>query len=283
MQIGLSTYGLAGALADGRLGLTDLPGWAADHKAAHLEVADAGLGVDLAAEPDAVAELRERAAEHAVSVENYVVGADFLGPDVAAEVERVQRQVDVAAALGASRFRHDVVPWGWRPGTYAEYREALGAVVPACREVAAYAQDLGITTSVENHGMAFNRSERLLQLVDAVDRPNFRITLDIGNFLCLDEAPEVGVAALLPYASVVHLKDFYIRRRNPGGWLATPAGSFIQGAVLGLGDMDIPRIVGILRDHGFEGPCTVEYEGREDCMTAVPTSLHNAIAIAEGN
>lgn len=283
MQIGLSTYSLAGALADGRVGLLDLPGWAASHQAGHLEVAEAGLGVDLSADHGAAEGLRERAEASGIALVNYVVGADFLGADAAAEIARVKTHLDTAHRMGISRFRHDVVPWAWRPASYIEYRDALEKVVPASRELADYAATLGITTSVENHGMAFNVSERLLQLVHAVDRDNFKITLDIGNFLCVDEVPESAVAKLIPYASVVHLKDFYRRKRNPGdGWLQTLAGDHIQGSVFGLGDMDLPRVLRLIKDFGFSGPCSVEYEGREDCLTAAPESLRNAAALWEG-
>lgn len=282
MQIGLSTYSLAGALADGRMGVLDIPAWAASHNAGHLELADAGLGADLTSQSATVQSLKERAAARDIALENYVVGADFLQPDTAEEISRVKTHLDVAHELGIRRFRHDVVPWAWQATTYPDYQEALGRVIPACRELADYAAGLGITTSVENHGMTFNNSERLLQLVHAVDRPNFRITLDIGNFLCVDEIPESAVARLLPYASVVHLKDFYDRRRNPGqGWLQTLAGNYIQGSVFGLGDMDLTRILRVIKDYGFTGPCSIEYEGREDCLTAVPSSLHNASALWE--
>ncbi|XAS67397.1 sugar phosphate isomerase/epimerase family protein [Micrococcaceae bacterium Sec5.7] len=284
MKIGLSSYSLAGALADGRLGVADLVDWAADAGAGHLELADAGLGADLSESPALRTAVTERAAERGMELGNYVVGADFSGPDAPAEVARIRKHLDAAAELGITRFRHDVVPWGWQPADHREFREACDAVVPACRELADYAADLGITTSVENHGMAFNLSERLLALVHAVDRENFRITLDIGNFLCLDEAPEAAIPRLLPYASIVHLKDFYIRRSAPGaGWLKTAAGNYIQGSVFGLGDLDMERIAGIIRDSGYDGPLSIEYEGREDCLTAVPDCLENAGRLLQGS
>lgn len=282
MKFGLSSYSLAGALADGRLDIPGVVDWAAENGSNSLELADAGLGADLSREPELRAELKDRAAGRGVQLTNYVVGADFSAPDRDAEVARIKQHVDAAHDLGIQRLRHDVVPWGWKPASHAEYLDAFEAVVPACQDVADYASGLGITTSIENHGMAFNLSERLLQLVHAVDRENFKITLDVGNFLCLDEVPEAAIARLLPHASIVHLKDFYRRTKNPGeGWLKTEAGNYIQGAVLGLGDMDIARIFRIFRDGGYEGQFSIEYEGREDCLTAVPAALANASRLWE--
>lgn len=282
MKFGLSSYSLAGALADGRVSVPGLVEWAAQNGVDALELSEAGLGADLSQDAALRAELKAQAALHNVVLSNYVVGADFSGPalngpDRDAEVARIKTHIDAAHDLGIERFRHDVFPWGWRPANYAQYRQGLESVVPACQEVADYAAQFGITTSVENHGMALNLSERILELVHLVDRDNFKVTLDIGNFLCLDESPEASVARLLPYATIVHLKDFYQRTKNPGdGWLKTEAGNYIQGSVLGLGDMDIARIFKIMHDGGYTGRFSLEYEGREDCLTAVPTGLKNA-------
>ena len=51
--------------------------------------------------------------------------------------------------------------------------------------------------------MAVQRSDRVQRVVQAVDRPNFKTTVDIGNFLCVDEDPIVGVRKNLPLASLV--------------------------------------------------------------------------------
>ena len=54
------------------------------------------------------AELRAYAEKIGLAISSYTVGANFLTADVAAEVERVKGEVDIAAVLGAPVMRHDV-------------------------------------------------------------------------------------------------------------------------------------------------------------------------------
>ncbi|MGB3328378.1 MAG: TIM barrel protein, partial [Thermomicrobiales bacterium] len=130
------------------------------------------------------------------------------------------------------------------------------------------------------HGFCFNNSERVRRMVHAVDRPNFRTTLDIGNFLCVDELPESAVPQTLPYASVVHLKDFFVRDFVPGdGWLKTPAGNAIQGSIVGFGDLPMTRLLTAVKASGFDGPIAIEYEGQAPDLLAIETGLANALRI----
>jgi hypothetical protein len=175
-------------------------------------------------QPALIAAIRDHAGATGVPLSNYAVGADFRGDDLAGEIARVKQHLDTAHALGIRFFRHDVVAWAWREESQEEFEGIFDRLVQASRELADYAAPLGITTSIENHGFCMNVSERVRRLIVAVDRPNFRTTLDIGNFLCVDEDPVSAVPLNLPYASVVHLKDFYHRDFLPGdGWLTTLA------------------------------------------------------------
>jgi sugar phosphate isomerase/epimerase len=183
----------------------------------------------------------------------------------------------VAQRLGITRLRHDVVEWAWRESDLAELEKTFTQIVPACQEIADYAAERGIETSVENHGFCINNSERVRRLIHLVDRPNFGTTLDIGNFLCVDDSPVAAVAQNVQYASVVHLKDFYVRRTEPGrGWLKTLAGNYIRGSILGFGDLEIPRILRIIKESGYDGPLSIEFEGLENALVAAEIALDNA-------
>src|SRR5207244_4507600 len=108
-------------------------------------------------------------------------------------IEQLKRQVDTAAELGAPSMRHDVTR-GFNdnvksvkvPHTFAA---ALKIVIPAIREVADYAQRKGVRTSLENHGFFMQESRRVEKLIKTVAHPNFGLTLDMGNFLCVNEDP----------------------------------------------------------------------------------------------
>lgn len=308
MKIGVSSYSFSQSFARGEMEILDAIDWVAASDATHFELTGVGLvataatlergapagswnpadypdrsqniAQDLVNQPALIAAIRTHAEAKGVPLSNYSVGANFRADDLDAEVARVKQHIDTAHALGIPFFRHDVVAWAWRDATQAEFEETFERVVPVCQELADYAAPLGITTSIENHGFCFNNSERVRRLVRAVDRPNFRTTLDLGNFLCVDELPESAVPQNLPYASVVHLKDFYRRDFRPGdGWLQTPAGNAIQGSVVGFGDLPMRRLLAAVKAFGFDGPIAIEYEGQVPDLLAIETSIANALRI----
>ncbi|MBW5448201.1 hypothetical protein GE107_19295 [Cohnella sp. CFH 77786] len=93
-------------------------------------------------------------------------------------------------------------------------------------------------------------------LIHETGRENVRTTLDIGNFLCVDEESTVGVRNNLPYASMVHIKDFYRRPsyQNPGeGWFRSSGGQYLRGAVAGQGDIDMGQVLRLIRESGCDG------------------------------
>lgn len=282
MKVGVSSYSFSRSFAAGTLDILGAIDWIAGSAASHLEISLAGLGQGLIDQPELVAAIKQRAAEKNVPLENYVVGANFRDADLDGQIATLKQHIDIAHELGITNFRHDVVEWGWRAADQAEFEEAFATVLPATQEIADYAAPLGITTSIENHGFAFNNSERINRLVHAVNRPNFGLTVDIGNFLCVDELPESAVGKTLANATVLHLKDFYVRTEVPGGnWLKTVAGNYIRGSIVGFGDLPMRRILSLVKNAGFDGPISIEFEGLEEPSLAVETGLANALRIWE--
>lgn len=278
-MIGMSTYSLARAFTSGEMTLAQALPWMAERGAAHVEVVPIGFSLTEAE----CAMLRAQAAEAKLTVSNYAISANFLLVDEEArraEVERVKQEVRLAHALGTKRMRHDVA---WRPATesgIADYARALPALVTACREIAEYAAALGVVTSVENHGYFVQHSDRVLQLVGAVDHPNFRMTIDIGNFLCVDEDPVAAVRKCLSVASMIHVKDFYVRRQreSPGkGFFQTAGGHWLRGAIVGQGDLPVATILRDICDSGYEGDISVEFEGVEESRMGAEESLKNVL------
>jgi len=267
MKLGISTYSYYRAIASGEWTVLDAIDASAELGAAHVEIVPLGFSLD---DNDSLIEaIRRHAAERGVVLSNYAVGGNFSDLDDAAfeaEIARLKRQVDIASALGVSRMRHDVA---WSEDTSMKhYMLELPRLADACRQIAEYAASCGIVTSVENHGYYVQASDRVLALLHAVNHPNFKTTVDIGNFMCADEHPAAAVRSVIGDASMLHVKDFYKRQatRSPGeGWFPTKGGSVLRGAIVGHGDIDIPEVLRIVLASGYDGYISIEFEGMEDC------------------
>ncbi len=206
-------------------------------------------------------------------------GANFLRNDMAEEVLRLQRYVEVAAVLGAPILRHDAA-YGPSPASANRtFAAALTTLAEGCRQVTAFAQGLGVKTCVENHGHFVQDSDRVIALCEAVAHENFGLLVDIGNFLCADEAPALAVAAVAPYAIHAHIKDFHYKpgtQIKPGnGWFQSRGGHWLRGAIVGHGDVPVCQCLRLLANAGYDGYVSIEFEGLEDVDFAVTDGLAN--------
>lgn len=285
MKLGVSIYSLYAALQDKRLSISGTLEWMKENGADHAEIVD--LDLDLVNHPERVEEIRTTAERIGLELSNYCIGANFAGHDeegLKREIERVKSHVDVANRLGVKFMRHDVASRPLEQTGAAYFEKDFPQLVEACREIADYAAQYGIVTSVENHGFYTQASERVKRLVLAVDRDNYRTTIDVGNFVCVDENPLIAVKNNLELASMVHFKDFYIRPadHNPGqGWFRSLHGNYLRGAIVGQGDLPIYDIVRAVKASGFDGYVSIEFEGMEDCLKGTKIAMDNARRIWE--
>ncbi len=227
--------------------------------------------------------VRKACDEAGIKVANYTIWADFInGSDgnLAAEIERVKDEVRVAQILGAPGMRHDST-WGWPADKQGArgFDEALPILIEGCRAITEFGAELGIKTMVENHGYFCQDSERMEKLVNGVDHPNFGVLLDMGNFLVVDEDPAQAAGRLMPYTFHVHAKDFHVKSGNepsPGqGWFPTRAGNYLRGAIVGHGEVPIVQILKIMKNANYSGVLSIEFEGLEDPLKAIPIGLEN--------
>ncbi|MEC0213382.1 sugar phosphate isomerase/epimerase [Paenibacillus ehimensis] len=279
MKLGLSTYSLYRAIDKKEMTVTEAIRWIADNGGEHVEIVP--IGYDLTNNPGLIEDIRKTADQAGLDISGYAVGANFVQATLEAyelEIEKTIRQVDIARDLGVKRMRHDVASRPIPETSIRQFEADLPRLVEACRRIADYAAQFDIVTSVENHGFYLQASDRVLRLVHEVDRANFKTTLDIGNFLCVDEDPVSAVSNNISFASMVHLKDFYRRPsyRNPGeGWFKSTHGNFLRGAIVGQGDIDMPEVIRVLKASGYDGYLSVEFEGMEDPRTGSRIAMDN--------
>ncbi|WP_145947878.1 sugar phosphate isomerase/epimerase [Paenibacillus sp. Y412MC10] len=277
MKIGVSTYSLYRPIQSGEITVLGAIEKIAEMGGEHVEIVP--IGYTLTGNPELVDQIVAKAKEVGIDVSNYAIGANFAVDTEEAyrkEIERVKGEVDIAARLGVKLMRHDVA--SRQDTSIKQFNQEVGRLAEACREIADYAAQYGITTSVENHGYYIQASDRVQTLVQAVDRPNFRTTLDVGNFMCADEDPVAAVKNNIPYASMVHIKDFYLRPAalNPGdGWFRTASGNFLRGAIAGHGDINLRESIRIIKESRFDGYFSIEFEGMEDSFQGTKIGLEN--------
>ncbi|HHU77425.1 MAG TPA: sugar phosphate isomerase/epimerase [Clostridiales bacterium] len=291
MKFGVSTYSLVNAIGAGEMTVLDVIEWIAENGGEHVEIVP--FGFQLMDNEELIDQIKEKAKEVGIDISNYAILADLVKEDeeeYEAEVHRVINEVDIAHRLGVKLMRHDVSAFR-RPfdkNGIDNFEKDLPKMVDACRRIADYAAQYGITTTVENHGFYVNGSDRVQRLITQVNRPNYKQTVDVGNFWCIDEEPLVGVKKNISNAAMIHLKDFYYRpaskfpgpgtmfKCDSGTWFKTITGNLLRGAIVGDGDIDMWEILRVIKQSGYDGYISLEFEGLEDCRVGTATGLRNA-------
>ncbi|NLD33936.1 MAG: TIM barrel protein [Clostridiales bacterium] len=293
MKLGISSYSLDRDIAAGKLTLLQAIDWAARHGAQCMELVPFAFRFD---DPDTgkidqekIAQVRRHAADAGVELVNYSVLADLLkeGDEQEKEVARVCHEVDIAAELGLPRMRHDISAFR-RPlnqNTLKDFDALLPRMVEAAQRISEHGRKRGVKTMIENHGFFVNGCDRVERVLNGVNSDNYGLLLDTGNIICVDEDPAVAAAQLADRCDMVHLKDFYVRHRDPGdasqfdcagSWFRSRGGKYLRGAILAQGDLDIHAAMKALKDVGYAGPIAIEFEGLEDAQYATAVSLSNA-------
>lgn len=283
MLLGVSTYSFIRLIRSGEMTQRDVVIKAKAMGFDTIEICgiDAPPGV---AVEDYARCLRDEAAQQGLPISSYTFGANLLGAndhfDPPAEIERVKRQIEIAAVLGTGVVRHDA--FASFPADYhgpQSFYSVLPLVAASCRELTCYAADRGIRTTIENHGRICQDSLRIEALVTAVNHANFGLIIDIGNFVGVDDDPALAVGRLVPYAVHCHAKDNHLKPGSwpfPGrGWRLTRGGNWSRSAIIGHGDVPVAQCVRVLAAKGFAGSLSIEFEGMEDVITGVSLGLEN--------
>ncbi|MGN0314686.1 MAG: sugar phosphate isomerase/epimerase family protein [Fusicatenibacter sp.] len=227
--------------------------------------------------------LRDECERVGMPISNYTFGADLLngsGGNLEAEIERVKSEIDIAKILDADSVRHDAtIGYPREIRGYRGFDDVLPRLSEGCRRITEYAAIKGIRTMVENHGFFCQDSVRVEKLVNQVANDNFGLLCDMGNFLCADENPIEAVSRVAPYAFYVHAKDFHVKSgmgQNPGeGFWKSRGGNYLRGAIIGHGDVPVTQCLSILKNAGYDGYVSIEFEGLEDCEMGISIGLAN--------
>jgi sugar phosphate isomerase/epimerase len=164
---------------------------------------------------------------------------------------------DMAAELGAKLVF--LVPPSRRAGTLEE-------VTAAVREVCRRAGELGLEVAVHNHaGTHVTTVAAQLRFLEAVDRPEVGICLDVAHLELFEDDVPAAIDQLMPHVNYLHLKDLAAGARET---LAQLDGDSLASVVpltpaytdIGAGALDLAAMLDVIARHRYAGWATVEIE-----------------------
>jgi sugar phosphate isomerase/epimerase len=177
------------------------------------------------------------------------------GPEREKEIAHVKRWLDVAADVGSPAIR--IFAGDAQKGQpEADARRNCVESIEACAD---HAASRGVFLALENHGGIVAEPDSLLEIVRAVRSEWVGVNLDTGNFHGTD--PYADLARCLPYAVTAQVK---VEMQAKGGPKE---------------EADLGRLVRMLKDGGYRGCATLEYEAAEASLTAVPRYLDRLRAL----
>jgi L-ribulose-5-phosphate 3-epimerase len=217
----------------------------------------------------ALQRIKRRALVEGVALYGFSTHQGFLSSDQETRQKNIRltiEQIELAYALGIPTMRVNTGTWGTRkdfddlmrhrgaeePAAGFTDNDGFQWVIDAYAEIVPAAEQRGVVLGLENHWGLGRTPEGVKRVVDAVNSPWLQVTLDTGNFL---EDPYDRLAQLAPQTVLLQTKSYY----GGGLWYTL--------------DLDYPRIARIMNDAGFRGWISLEFEGQEDPLTAIPKSL----------
>jgi L-ribulose-5-phosphate 3-epimerase len=219
--------------------------------------------------PADLMKIKRQAFRAGIDLMGYSTHQGFLSPDQAKRGENIAHTtncLEQAYQLGIPTMRVNSGRWDTSKSFDAlmanrgeekaiegyDEEDAFGWVIEAYQKLAVEAGKRGVIMGLENHWGLGRTPAGVKRVVDAVDSPWLQVTLDTGNFL---EDPYDRLKALAPQTVLLQAKTYC----GGGVWYTL--------------DLDYPRIAGIMREAGYTGYVSLEFEGREDPLTAIPKSL----------
>jgi len=213
--------------------------------------------------------LKRRAFLHGLDLMGLSTHQTFMTPDADKRQKNIEHTIkclELAYALGIGTMRVQSGTWGTSKDfddlmAHRGIEEPLKGytdedgfkwVQESYEKILPTAEKCGVTMGFENHWGLGRTPEGLLRIVDSLNSPWLKITLDTGNFL---EDPYDKLAKCAPKAALVQAKTYY----GGGLWYTL--------------DLDYPRIAKILREANYRGYISLEFEGKEDPRSGVAKSL----------
>lgn len=264
MKLSVTIYSLHNSIQKGEM---DVKGFI--EYCAGLGVPAVDLGYFWKDEEAEIPQALEWLKEHNLTLAAYITSNDFTKQDPAEraeQVEKVKHAVDRAKQMGASILRV-FAGNGW-PG--ATFEDVQDWVIDCMKQVTSYAEAQGVTLALENHGKLCGTIHAIRTIVEGVNSPRLGVTFDAGNWVGAGEDPIEAARVFAGKTVHVHVKD--LKREGEG----------VRSCIVGEGFVDIAGCARILKEAGYQGYYSLEYEAAEDEKVGVPKSLEAMRRLLEG-
>ena len=219
--------------------------------------------------PDALNKIKSHAFTLGLDLMGYSTHQGFLSPDEAKREKNIQHTVDCleqAYHLGIPTMRVNTGTWGTSksfddlmankgiepPKEGYDDESGFGWVIDAYGKLAQEAGKRGVVMGLENHWGLGRSAAGVIRVVEEVNSPWLKATLDTGNFL---EEKYEQMESLAPYCVLVQAKTYY----GGGTWYTL--------------NLDYQRISDILKGAGYKGWISLEFEGKKDVLSGIESSL----------
>ncbi len=223
-------------------------------------------------------QLRAMADDYGLTVACHTFFADLSSPERAERlpgIEVIKRGIDAAVQLGTHTI---MLP---TPGCEDQAREETRRnIIAGLQEVTDFAQQAGITITVENFPGAYSPfviSDDVLQATREV--PGMKITFDNGNVLTGGEDPAASFRRCAGLVAHAHFKDWHLT--EPGAGMLGLDGRSYRGGLIGEGVVDQRSCLAAMQQAGYTGFINIEYEGNEyppaDAMRKAVTYLRESM------
>ncbi len=265
-RIATSTYSYWRFRDDSRLSIEQCIDLAADAGFDGLEI----LHIQMQDTSNAALQrIKQRAFRRGLDLCGFSTHQTFVSPDPEVRQRNVAHTIqciELAYALGIPTIRVNTGRWGTttsfdelmankgiepRLEGYTD-EDGFGWVIDALSECLARAEACGVVMGLENHWGLGRTAEGVLRVINAIDSRWLQATLDTGNFL---ERQYEQYELLAPHAVLVQAKTYF----GGGTWYTL--------------EIDYDRVASILRQAGYRGYISLEFEGQEAHETAIPRSL----------
>ena len=196
-------------------------------------------------------ELKETLSERGMKLVNIPVDlGNIANPDDEKrekDIEALKEWFSIAKRMGSPFIR--INAGKGEPVDDAMLRRVIGSY----KELVEEGEKVGVGLVIENHGGPSANPDNIIRIVEAVESDSFGVCPDFGNFS--SEIRYQAIAKVAKYAFLAHVKSYDFDKEGKETTI------------------DVERCLNILKDSGFDGYLSIEFEGKGNQREGVKKTL----------